>query len=263
MKTLFLFLMIAFVAKVDAQERFYAYKEDWSNTTDLKVASFFRQVIKVNDTTYVSRYYNMYGPMLRLETYRDEKLTVPNGRFIWYNEKGVVDSTGHVLVGGKKDGLWRYHTHPDSSGPTITELYDNGKFLWKRDIINNRMTYADGKSEPVDKPAADTFITTQVEASFPKGVEGWRRYLERNFETPSRFEQSVKGRVKATVIVAFMVDPDGNIRDVYPIKSVEWSLDTAVQQLFLKGPKWIPATQNGKKVPYFQRQSVTVVVENE
>lgn len=263
---LFLSLILLFIIEpAISQDRFYAYTEDWSNTTDLKKATFFMEVVKENDSSYVCRYYNMYGPMIKLETYTDEALTRPVGRFIWFNEKGTVDSTGFVYE-GKKDRHWRYYTNPDSSSPAVTESYDRGKFLFRIDHLNKRTTNSAGVVLPSELPgtdSVDSFVTTQKAAEFPNGIQGWRKYLERNFETPGRFRQSVRGHVKATVIIAFTVDVNGNISDVFPLKSVEWSLDTAVERLFRKGPRWIPAEQNGKKVSYFQRQAVTVLVDEE
>lgn len=266
MKFYFSLFVLLSVTQLSAQERFHAYKEDWSVTADLKEAKFFQHVFKENDGSWSSRYYHINGPMISMETYADEKLTMPKGRFAWYNVSGKLDSSGHVIV-GRKDGYWHYFTHPDSSNSTIMEKYDNGRFLWRKNYITKTTTYNDGSTEPFDTTAVNdsitTFITVQVEASFPKGMNAWRKYLEKNLKTPGRFVQIVKGNGRGTVIVGFIVDKEGNVSDVYPHKSTEWSIDTEAQRVIRKGPKWIPATQNGKPVVYRQRQSITFVVSEE
>jgi hypothetical protein len=218
------------------------------------------------DSIYVCRYYNLYGPMIKMESYSDEALTIPMGRFVWYSDKGRLDSTGFVFE-GKKDGSWNYITHPDSTNMTMSENYDKGKFQWRIDRINKRTTYRDGRVVPFDTTTInDTskgFITVQKEAVFPKGISAWKKYLEKNLRTPDRFETLAKGNARATIVIAFTVDTDGSISDVYLWNSVEWSVDKEAQRVIRNGPKWEPATQNGKKVPYRQKQSITFVVMGE
>lgn len=243
---------------------FYAYTADWSNTTDLKEAAYFKHVIK-EDSSYVCRYYNLNGPLIRMESYSDKGLTRPVGRFAWYNEKGKIDSTGHVFD-GKKDGYWMYFTHPDSSNATVTEYYNLGKFEWRTDYLNKRTIYRDGSVIPFETKQSDTtrpFVFAQKEASFPRGVAGWKKYLERNLKTPGRFTQIIKGNGRATVGVIFTVDKDGSISDVFLFKSAEWSVDTEAQRVIKNGPKWEPATQDGRVVKYRQRQSITFVVRED
>lgn len=250
------------ISTVFSQEKFYAYLEDWSNTTNMKKARYFMHVVK-EDTAYVCRYYNIYGPMIKMEAYSDEALTTPTGRFAWYNEKGKLDSTGFVFE-GKKDKYWHYFTHPDSSNATVMEKYEKGKFQWRQDYLNKRTIYSDGRIVPFDTSTVNdtskSIITVQVEASFPKGLTGWRKYLERNLKTPDRFMDIIKNG-RATTVVSFTVDVDGTISDVHLDRSVEWSVDTEAQRVIKSGPKWEPATQNGRKVKYRQRQSITFVVQ--
>jgi periplasmic protein TonB len=257
MKPVIILLFVLTCSSVFAQEHFFAYKEDCSNTTDLKEAAYFMNVVK-EDTSYVCRYYSISGPMIKLESYSDEALTTPGGRFAWYNEKGKLDSTGFILSNGRKDRTWLYFTHPDSSNATIIESFENGKFLWREDVLNKKTVYRDGRTVTyAEEEKSDTGVTVQVEATFPNGVNGWRRYLEKTLEIPDRFIQIVKGNGKATVTVAFNVDTDGTIRDVFLYKSVEWSVDTEAQRVIKKGPKWQPATQDGKNVIFRQIQSIT------
>jgi hypothetical protein len=71
---------------------FYLMKIDWSATKNIDKAAYFMQVIQENDSTYICRFYNKYGPMIRQETFLDSALSIPNGRFCWYDAKGNLDS---------------------------------------------------------------------------------------------------------------------------------------------------------------------------
>jgi len=266
MKKKFLTLLILLPFFVSSQETFYAYRSDWSNTTNMKEAAFIKQVTK-EDTVYVCRYYNIWGPMLRMETYKDAALEIPMGRFAWYNQKGELDSIGNVIE-GRKDGRWLYYAHPDSSYATIQEEYNNGKFLYRVDYVNKKTTYRDGRVVPFDTVKLKDTVTVedvhvQVEAKFVNGVKGWVKYIQKSLKVPARFESLYPNGGRATVIIGFVVLTDGSIGDVFIYKSAELSADREAVRVIREGPKWEPATQDGKKVKYRQRQSITFVVSEE
>ena len=57
-------------------------------------------------------------------------------------------------------------------------------------------------------------------------------------------------------MVSFTIGTDGRIHDEFLTKSVEFTLDDEALRLIKQSPKWIPATQNGRKVRSFKRQPV-------
>jgi hypothetical protein len=107
-------LAIIYPLKAQKQnDAFYVFKKDWSGAKNLDEAAYFMQVLKETDTTYVCRYYNKSGPMAKQESYLDEDLTIPNGRFCWYNINGDLDSIGNGGSWQKRRSLVllsRYHT---------------------------------------------------------------------------------------------------------------------------------------------------------
>jgi protein TonB len=110
------------------------------------------------------------------------------------------------------------------------------------------------------------FTTVQVEAQFPGGLPAWKKYLEENLNTALADScltiPKGKKSAKQTVIVDFRVDRDGSIseagaqyaKDLCPLLVAE------AIRVIRQGPKWIPAYQNGRKVIYRQRQSITWVL---
>jgi protein TonB len=68
------------------------------------------------------------------------------------------------------------------------------------------------------------------------------------------------GKGKYVVIVNFLIDKEGKVRDVSFEKSCEWSADAEVFRVFKNAPAWIPAQQNGKAVIYRQKQALTFTV---
>lgn len=223
------------------------------------------QVVKDNDTTYLCRFYNKFGPMVKQEAYKDEGLTVPNGQFLWYNKDGYLDSTGEV-TNGRKDGYWNYYHHDKSY---LSVLYKNQRFFEKEDYDADIYTDSAGIQHSIKAMhlqdslyrdsimrARDSTKPNQVEAKFPAG---WTNYVSKNLRTPDRL-MNVLGAGKYNVLVSFLVNKEGDITGIVLLKSVEWSADAEIFKLLQNAPKWIPAQQNGKPVVYRQKQQLTFEV---
>jgi protein TonB len=109
------------------------------------------------------------------------------------------------------------------------------------------------------KPEEDwekVFPTVQIQAQFPTGVEGWRKYLERslNKDLPS---DNGAAAGDYTVVVSFIVDKNGVISDVKAETDPGYGTAAEAIKVIRKGPNWIPAMQNGHKVIYRQKQNIT------
>ena len=97
----------------------------------------------------------------------------------------------------------------------------------------------------------------QVAADFPGGIPAWTNYLSQNLHTPERLLSVSRPDTKCTVVVDFLVQKDGKVGDVFIWRSYEWSADLEAMRVIKEGPDWKPAEQNGKKVIYKHRQSIT------
>jgi TonB family protein len=107
--------------------------------------------------------------------------------------------------------------------------------------------YSNDKSDAV-------FSKVEEPATFPGGVDGWRRYLERNLQYP---EAAQKNNTQGTVRVQLTVDESGNIIDLKALNDPGNGLAEEALRVLKKGPKWIPARQNGKAVTYQFVQSIS------
>lgn len=185
--------------------------------------------------------------MIKQESFLDAELTIPNGRFAWYNKKGRIDSTGMVWR-SKKDGYWIYSN--DTTKTTQIKNYDKGQWLSTDDLRLRKKIYADGRKDTLTTP--DT--TGHIAAAFPGGVKAWTKYLERNIELTARFKNLNTDGAKGIVVISFVVEKDGAVRMDYIDRSSEYSLDAEAIRTIKESPKWIPATDNGEKVIYRQKQ---------
>ncbi|XVJ65787.1 MAG: hypothetical protein HEQ40_06355 [Lacibacter sp.] len=100
------------------------------------------------------------------------------------------------------------------------------------------------------------FTKVDVEASFPGGDAAWAKYvqteLEKHINKLSRNKASV-----GTCVVQFIVDKEGNITNVVALNMQESLLAKIVMEAIQKGPRWVPAEQNGRKVKAYRRQKIT------
>jgi protein TonB len=114
------------------------------------------------------------------------------------------------------------------------------------------------KTEDYDKE----FKTVQIQAKFPGGDGEWRKYLERNLNRDLPVENGAPPG-NYTVVVSFLVDKDGNISEVKAENNPGYGTADEAVRVIKKGPKWIPAVQNGRNVIYRQKQSITFQVAEE
>ncbi len=108
---------------------------------------------------------------------------------------------------------------------------------------------------PKEDPDDAIFLTTQIEAQYPGGNEAWRKYISREM---NRYMDELQEDGKAgTCIVQFIVDREGNISEVEAVTMKGTKLAELCVNAIRKGPRWIPAENNGKKVKAYRKQPVT------
>ena len=113
------------------------------------------------------------------------------------------------------------------------------------------------KVEEEDK----VFQKVEIEASYPGGDKAWSKYIQREI---NRYIDELQDDGKAgTCIVQFIVDKEGNISDVEALTMKGTKLAEICVNAIRKGPKWVPAEQNGRKVKAYRRQPVTFQIADQ
>ena len=243
----------------------YLLKNDLTHARNIGAATYLLQIVKHSDTEYVCRYYNKFGPMLRQETYFDSGLTIPNGSFLWYDEKGTLDSEAVVYRGRKT----LFTIFDDNLKTMVKVKFVNGSIYEKRDYTNNTYTYSTGKIVDLaekEKAESDSLLqfkkaqadTSQIEAKFPGN---WNKYMNKNLLFPDRFQNNMPvGKYIATV--SFRVDKEGKVDQVRLLRSVEWSADLEIFRIVENSPPWTPAVQFGRNVMYRQKQNMVFQISH-
>jgi len=120
-----------------------------------------------------------------------------------------------------------------------------------------------GRPEQVKEVSYDkVFTKVEVPASFPGGKDAWQKYLDRNLNKDLPVSKGAPpGKYK--VIVSFIVSSDGTISNVKAENNPGYGTDEESVRIIVKGPKWVPAKQNGKAVTSLVKQTITFSVTEE
>jgi len=113
-----------------------------------------------------------------------------------------------------------------------------------------------------EEDAEKVFYVVQIPAEFPGGINGWRNYLERNLNSDIPVSNGAPAG-RYTVVVSFLVDKSGVISDVIVENDPGYGTKAEAIRVIAKGPNWKPAIQNGNKVIYRHKQSITFMVSEE
>ena len=108
---------------------------------------------------------------------------------------------------------------------------------------------------PVNVENGPVFTVTQKPAMFPGGAEAWSKYLLNNLDRdlPKR-NHAVPG--KYFVKLNFVINKNGDVENVIAENNPGYGTASEAIRVIEKGPKWIPAEQNGKKVIYLMKQII-------
>lgn len=119
------------------------------------------------------------------------------------------------------------------------------------------------ETKVVEAPADDNTVFTkvEVEAQFPGGEGKWNQYVQREVER--HIDELTEDGQAGTCEVQFIVDKEGNVSNVEALTMKGTVLAQIAVNAIKKGPKWIPAIQNGRQVKAWRRQKITFRLPDE
>jgi len=223
------------------------FDKKWK-ATDVKKARYLLRVKQLNDSIWQWDTYNILGPLIKVEHFKDRNGEIADGKCLFYNKKGTIDSV-HNYKNGLADGDWRYYSN-DPGGHTITKVYSAGRLIRTRDLTR--------EVDSIVKMKPKVQEGEEVEAEFIGEDKSWANYLSKNMKYP---ERALKNRIQGEVFVQFIVDTIGNLVSPEIRRSVEYSIDEEALRLIKQSPKWKPATQKGQKVKSYKGQAITFKLE--
>lgn len=229
--------MLFTTGTIAQQKNIYFFDAYWQSTKE-KNATYLVRHKKLPDNTWQLDYYNYRGPLIKTETFADDKATLRQGRFTFYDRSGRVDSTGYYNK-NLREKSWYYYANSDSAKVLKKVDYENG-------VMVKVTTPADEKR---DSTTAD-----EKESEFPGAQQGWIAFLNKEFRYPERaMDFEIQGQVR----ILFAVNTSGQVEEPVIYKSVELSLDDESLRVLGATPAWIPGMKNGEKVKTYKIQPFT------
>ena len=83
----------------------------------------------------------------------------------------------------------------------------------------------------------------------------WARYIKKIIE--NNIQALLDDNKSGTLQLRFIVDMDGSVSDITAVSMQGTKLSEVAIEAVRKGPKWIPANQNGQTVASYKKLPVT------
>lgn len=166
-------------------------------------------------------------------------------------EKLNPNSIKHISVLKGKGAIQKYGAKAGKGVIEISTLDNNSTITFKGNSSISDTSHNNFTKLQVDK----VFIQVEQPPSFPGGKDAWIKYIVQKIqEVASEFTEKDYG----TCLVRFIVDKNGSVSDVQALTMKGTRLGEISVNAIRKGPKWIPAKQNGHIVAAYTEQPVTL-----
>ncbi|MEI9921943.1 MAG: TonB family protein [Bacteroidota bacterium] len=131
--------------------------------------------------------------------------------------------------------------------PTIQELQDA---VVSTETSDGNVTFVEAPAitETVVTEPDDTdkvWTTVEIQPEFVGGFSEMMKFIAKNTRYPSSARRMGQ---EGTVFISFVVNADGTITDVQPLKGIQADCDKEAIRVISAMPAWKPGKQNGKAV---------------
>ena len=139
-------------------------------------------------------------------------------------------------------GSPEYITNLTYNTPTnriLTSLLSRERFLY---LLRYGFAYVDKKEEIHPD---SIYYVTEIGPEFPGGPQALLDYLKANVNYPAQCREA---KIQGRVLINFVVQKDGSIKNVSVLKSVHPLLDEEARRVISTMPKWKPGMEHGTPV---------------
>lgn len=252
---LILLLLFSIQSSFSQKDSIVNFLDIKGKTTKIKnEARSFEIFTKVNDSLWKLRRYRKNGSLYSLNYFKTRSRKNKIGQYFSYNRQGRLVSsvyynsegkrhgkarkwfdngnfnTKGIFFNGRKEGVWKfYHYNGELSS----------RLVFKNDSIL-RATYFDEKGTQVEFKGCDCKFK---EPKFKRGKSAFEEKLK-------KLVIDLGYDVRGKIFVNFIVDIEGNIKDVTIDEDIPHGLKNKIVSFFKRIKGWEPATHANRKVPY-------------
>jgi N-acetylmuramoyl-L-alanine amidase len=170
--------------------------------------------------------------------------------------KKIANSDQLVIINGKKADKKMRESLKISTVKRVTIIKENDKeaiLKYGPEAKNGVIVFEEAIIEE-RKPTTETeipastpiFTKAEVMPEFQGGENSWNRYMEKIIK--DNIEALISDGKEGSCEVEFIVSPEGYVTSVKAKTMHNTMLANVFVEAIKKGPKWIPAIQNGRKV---------------
>ena len=116
---------------------------------------------------------------------------------------------------------------------------------YKDSIISWELSNINYSAERENNVIDQVFTKVDIPAEFPEGEDKLIEYILQNIQYP---ELAKENDIEGRVIVKFIVEKDGSLRNPSIYRGIEEDLDNEAIRLVMSMPKWKPAKVKGEVV---------------
>jgi protein TonB len=147
-------------------------------------------------------------------------------------------------------------TNVDLDNNGIGKKYKDGKTGGPGEEPSDGKDKTGETSETLVEPSGPVTIA-EFMPQFPGGKDAFLKFMQKHLRQPDDLEDGQK----VVVIAKFVVNTEGEIVDIDITQNGRKDLDEEVIRVIKKMPRWVPGTQNGRKVSVYYKVPVTFVAQ--
>ena len=260
-----LFLIGVLIQPAFAQTKKTFITNDGSFSDDAKNAVAYLLIQKLDgDSAYMVKQYDMRDTILSTGFYKDELLTIANGKFTYYSQlfakvkdtsNNYIQQVGHFL-NGEKSGTWITYSadglkqsiktfeHGELNGPFT--VYDNMEGWWTTGTMVNNVTTGSTYIYNADSLlVAETIFKNGKPVDHIEHLQDARPKY--NFESymDKKLKMYKDKLIGTQPLLKFTVTKDGKIINPGIIHGVSPEIDSAIIVALSTAPPFAPAKYNG------------------
>lgn len=228
--------------------------------TDKNKAIYFEILTKKSDTLWLSRKFRRSGKIYTYSHYKSKDKKVKIGESVSFDKHGnmkgvtIYNAQGKkhgrtklwfdngninlkgIYLNGKKEGLWKCYFYDGSLA---------GKVIFKNDSIIKE-TFYDTSGNELDKSVA---IIKEQKPKFKGGIKKYEKHLK-------TLTDNISYQVKGRVFVEYVIDINGNVKDVTLSSEVPEKFKQEIISFFENIKGWEPAIHLNRNIPYSFTQTL-------
>ncbi len=233
--------LTSFQLKSQTDTIYSYFDKDWKEIESTEEYTYYRKAYKTESLWTVNDYFSS-GQIQMKAQFSDSEFEIYEGICSWYFRTGKIARKGSYQ-NGKRNGKWQIN-----DATCVVESYGNYKngertgtwnYVWNNNYSGSRIFDKDSiihaEYYKNGKPIKEY---PSREAQYPGGYEKMYQFLYSTIEYPKLARNAgIQGRV----FVEFVVDENGNVKNVRLIKGIGGGCDEQALEAVRSLPKWTPA----------------------